>query len=91
MNLLREKQKPFPKRALPEGQPMVSRDDIGSCDVPSLSYEQAVSADGEARIHKAFDILFQDVMRIRKSKIHNEINRHIRPGFDSPAGRGTND
>jgi hypothetical protein len=91
MNPLREKQKTFPKRALPEGQPRVSRDDIDSCDVPSLSYEQATSADGEVRIHKAFDILFQEVMRIRKSKIPNETNSHIRPGFDRPAGGGTND
>jgi hypothetical protein len=91
MNALREKQKPLPKVALPEGQSMVSRDDIDSSDVPSLSYEQAASADGEARIHKAFDILFQEVMRIRKSKIPNEINSHIRPSFDRPAGGGKND
>jgi len=69
---------------------VVSRDDIDACDVPAISYEQSVSADSELRINRAFDILFEEVLRRRKSKIPNEINRHIRPGFDRPAGGGTN-
>jgi hypothetical protein len=64
-------------------------DCLGSSDRTTLSYEPVISPDGDNAIHKAFDILFQEVMRIRKSKKH-EINCHIRQGFDRPAGRGTN-
>jgi hypothetical protein len=61
---------------------------LRSC--PSLSYEHATSLDSENKINTAFDILFHEVMSIRKSNNTDEINRHICPGFNSPARRGTN-
>jgi hypothetical protein len=78
------------KLALEAGQGELLCGYDGSCHAPSFSYEQAISADGENRISKAFDILFQEVMRIRKSKKNHEISSHIRQGFDRPAGGGTN-
>ena len=50
-----------------------------------ISYELVTSPDGENAVNKAFDLLFQEVMRIRKSHKPHEINRDIRPGFDRPA------
>jgi len=35
---------------------------------PSINFEQVTSADGETHVNKAFDILFEEVMNIRKSK-----------------------
>jgi hypothetical protein len=35
---------------------------------PAINYEPVTSADGENRINNAFDILFEEVMSIRKSK-----------------------
>ncbi len=40
------------------------------CD--GIDYEQVISPDGDNRINKAFDILFQEVMRIRISKKPHE-------------------
>jgi hypothetical protein len=34
---------------------------------PFITYEPVTSADGETRVNKAFDILFEEVMSIRKS------------------------
>lgn len=42
--------------------------DDAVCHYPVLGYEPATSADSDNRINKAFDILFQEVINIRKSK-----------------------
>jgi hypothetical protein len=62
----------------------------GSCRCPGLDYERVTSSDSENRINKAFDILFQEVMNVRKSINPNEISSHLRTGFDRPTGRGAN-
>ena len=66
-------------------------DDVCSDKPPRISYKPATSPGGDKRINKAFDLLFQEVMNIRKSKNTHETNGHIRPGFDRPAGGRTND
>jgi hypothetical protein len=76
--------------ALEAGQREIECSIDVSCQCPTLGYEPAASSDGEDRINKAFDILFQEVMNIRKSNNPHEINRHLRPGVHRPAGRGTN-
>jgi len=40
----------------------------GSHRRPSINYEPATSGDSENRINSAFDILFQEVISISKSK-----------------------
>jgi hypothetical protein len=72
-------------------QPEFPCNSNGSCCYTELSYEQSASLDGENRINKAFDILFQEVVRIKSSKTKHEISSDIRPGFHRPARRGTND
>jgi hypothetical protein len=89
MNTSRENSNGTEKLTHTAGQQGFLCEGFGSSDRPSLSYEPVISPVGDNAIQKAFDILFQEVMRIRKSKKH-EINRHIRQGFDRPAGRGTN-
>jgi len=42
----------------------------GSCRRPSITYELVTSADDEIQLNKAFDILFEEVMNIRKSKLN---------------------
>jgi hypothetical protein len=61
-----------------------------ACRCPCLGYEQVMSSGSENKINKAFDVLFQEVTRIKKSKQINEIGGRICQGFDSPAGGGTN-
>ena len=56
-----------PEKLALEGQrELLCSDDSFHC--PSLGYEQATSSDSENRINTAFDILFQEVMNIRKSQ-----------------------
>jgi hypothetical protein len=79
------------KLALSTGQPEFLCNNNASCCGPSLSYEPATDSDSEIRINRAFDILFQEVLRIRQANHPHEINRHLRPGFDGPTGRRTDD
>lgn len=61
--------------------------DLGSGNHPSIAYEPVIASDGDDRINRAFDLLFQEVMTVRKINHPHEISRHIRQGFNRPAGR----
>jgi hypothetical protein len=61
-----------------EGQWGCLCDDICSGECPSLSYESVISPDSDHRIKKAFDIVFQEVARIRKLRKSHETSSHIR-------------
>jgi len=78
------------KLAYAKGQLEFPCSNAGSDDYLTVGYEAVVSPDSNQRIAQAFDILFQEVIRIRKSKKTHEISSHIRQGFDSPAGGGAN-
>lgn len=56
------------KLVLEEGQRVLLYNGDGSSQCPVVDYELAVSAVGESQLNKAFDLLFQEVMSIRKSK-----------------------
>jgi hypothetical protein len=90
MNTSRKNQSGPEKLITSDDHKKLLRDDICSDVCPSLSYESVISTDGDNRVNKAFDILFQEVMRIRKLNKPHEINSHIRQGVNSPAGRGAN-
>jgi hypothetical protein len=76
------------KPACKVSQQKISLGDSGHC--PLVGYEPGTSTDAENRINTAFDILFQEVVRVRKSNNTHEINRHLRQGLNRPARRGTN-
>jgi hypothetical protein len=84
----RESPNELEKLALEKAQPELSCSSNGSRPWPILDYEPVTSPEGESKINKAFDILFQEVMRLR-IQIPHEISSDIRSGFDSPAGRRT--
>jgi hypothetical protein len=68
MNEPRESSNEPENLALERGQQEFLRGGDGSCRCPSINYEPVTSTDSENRVNKAFDVLFQEVMNIRKSK-----------------------
>ena len=66
------------KLACANGQPEFSCSNTGSDGHLSIGYEGVISPDGNRRINPAFDLLFQEVIRIRKSRNPHEISSHIR-------------
>lgn len=54
--------------AFQTGQPEMLLGGNRSRHHPSINYEPVGSADVESRINNAFDILFEEVMSIRKQK-----------------------
>jgi hypothetical protein len=90
MNEASENSNESEKLARANGQPEFSRSNTGSDDHLSIGYEEVISPDGNQRINQAFDLLFQEVIRIRTSRNPHEISSHIRQGFNSPTGGGTN-
>ena len=51
-----------------DGQTEFLRFDHGSSNHPSIAYEPVISPDGDDRINKAFDLLFEEVTRHQKIK-----------------------
>jgi len=78
MNTSRKNQNGPENLTIAGGQRGILCDDNRPDGCPSLSYEPVISPDSDHRINKAFDIVFQEVMRVRKLKKSHETNSHIR-------------
>jgi hypothetical protein len=68
MKKLREVQNRPERHRSEEAGQRTKCSNAGFCQHPLLNYNQATSLDSEYRINLAFDILFQEVMQMKKLK-----------------------